>query len=83
MANKRSKNEKKNVSFRIKVDAIEMLDVLQDEYEKKLNDKIPVGLEISKAKIIELLIEEAYEDVIELSKQEEDKEKDDKQSDTK
>ena len=55
--------KRKNMSFRLKVEVVDMLNDLQKSYEDKLNERVPLNLELSKTKIVEILIQSAWEEL--------------------
>lgn len=72
-------DDRKNVSFRLPLETIDQIEEIRKFIEDNTNKRVPIGIEISKTKALEVIISGYYEDVKEQREKEiEEKEREEK-----
>lgn len=58
-------DDRKNVSFRLPIETINQIEEIRQIIEQNTNKMVPIGIEISKTKALEVIIGGFYEDIME------------------
>lgn len=69
-----SNDGRKNVSFRLPLESIQQIEEIRKFIEENTNKLVPIGIDISKTKALEVIIGSFYEDVKEQREKESERE---------